>query len=441
VDKLKKLFPAFLALFPLSASAISMLAIGGIAAGGGIIGFSIYRSFAPVDMSGALTFFSSCWTCGMFGGVVASLSDFVPRIYRAVGLAVIPISLGLAAVWVAWTVISSWIGAKGAEVDMKKEGGAWTLAEKFGILLVKLIFVSALLLAPLPKIIGGALIEPVFNTGLSLGRGAADRFADEGNRHAFEACIIATAIAEGSTGSPDGIFSPRLRHNLTCQLGGIHKMTGLGMTVGWTLLNSAFDVRYMHTFLWDIPIFPNMGLIAAGAIIIFLFFMALLPIPMYFLETIMRISLDLIMLPLFLLGWVFSDWKVMPGAKGEKIKGMIDDLVKNTVGIVAVAVLVVFAVMFLNAMFGEFQGSDLLQTALENNDSRYLMDGLTLQNTSLVTIIMAGLFIGFFMTSIPAIINNLFKGIKVPEEYYNKAKEQGKGLWSGVKKTYAGLQK
>ena len=441
--RLLALFSALSALPTLSATAGVPLLIGGIGAGVSIAGFSIYRTMAPVNMGDALSFFSSCWTCGLFNDVIGTLSILLPNIYRAIGLTVIPIMIGMAAVWIAWNVLASWLGIKKEVVDMTKDGGAWALAGQSVRLLVKMSLVSALLLAPLPRMITMGFVEPIFNIGLSISNGAAAQFATPENRNAFEACLIATAV-EGAMDARNharGAFSPQLRHNLTCQLGGIHQMTGLGMTVGWTMLNAAFDARNMHKFIFGIPIFPNVLLFIAGAIIVFLFFTALIPIPLYFLEIIMKLSLDLIMLPLFFLSWLFKDWSILPKDGGAKIKGMIDNLIKGTVGIATVGVFLVFSIMFLNAMFGEWNGAEVLREALERNDSRYLVKGLMLNNDSIITIIMAGIFIMFFMTSIPKITNSLFSGIAIPDEYYTKAKKDATAAWGNVKKWYQGLQK
>ena len=62
MNRLKKFWIVFLSFLPFGAGAVSPLIIGGIAGVGAIAGFSIYRSMAPVDMSEALKFFSSCWS-------------------------------------------------------------------------------------------------------------------------------------------------------------------------------------------------------------------------------------------------------------------------------------------------------------------------------------------------------------------------------------------
>ncbi|MCL1786138.1 MAG: hypothetical protein FWG39_03245 [Alphaproteobacteria bacterium] len=418
---------------------VGLIATGlGIA---GVAGFSIYRSFSPVNMADAQRFFSSCWTCDVFGDILRVLSDMLPTIYGALGGVMFPVMLGLAALWISWNILASWIGAKGAQVDATSGGGAWTLAGKSVALLVKITFVSALFFTPLPRIITTAFVEPVFNTGLSLSRGATREFAGGENLYAFEACLVATAIEMDSHNAGRGAFSPKFRHSLTCQLGGIHQMTGVGMAVGWTMLNASFQGKYMHKFIFGLPIFPHVGMFVAGAIIMFMFLMGLIPIPLYFLETLVRLSLNLAMFPLFLLGWTFEGWKIMPDGT-RNIRETIDDLIRDVVGIAAVLVFVVFAIMFLDAVIGGMDGGRLAAAlADEKNGSDYLIDGLFLNNDSMVTVMLSGIFIAFFMTSIPAIVKSLFAKISIPDKYYETAKKDAAAYWDRAKKLYAGLKK
>jgi hypothetical protein len=167
----------------------------------------------------------------------------------------------------------------------------------------------------------------------------------------------------------------------------------------------------------------------------------LLPVPIYFLETIIKLSMDLIMLPLMLLAWLFEGWKIFPEG-GVNLKGMVDRVLQNTVGIAMVGIFVVFSVMFINATFGQFKGADVLALALENNDPSILMDGLLMNNTSLVTVVLSGIFIAFFMTSIPALVKMLTQdNIKIPTEYYDKVKKDAKGLWDNGKKFWDSMKK
>jgi len=289
--------------------------------------------------------------------------------------------------------------------------------------------------------ITGMFVEPVFNIGLGVSN-AASYIGDGTNGARMESCVIATTIADAdtATGNTSGAFSPKLRHSLTCTLGGIHQMTGLGITAGWTMMNMAFNHKYMHKFLWAIPIFPNVPLILAGLLILSLFFFALLPIPMYFLQTIIKLSMDLIMLPLMLLGWLFDGWKIMP-AGGRNIKDMINEVIQNTVGIAMVGVFIVFAVMFLDAMLASMPGVSTLSAALAENNAEILMDGLLMQNDSVITIILTGIFIAMFMTSIPALVGALFKNVKIPDQYYKTAERDIKQIWGNSKKWWKGMNK
>lgn len=419
----------FVSFLPLTAGAVAPLVIGGIAGLGVIVGFSIYRTVAPVNMADAMNFFSSCWSCQLFADIMSAMSNLLPRAYSAIGTVVIPVAAGLSAVWFAWKLFSGFINAKIEQ--------PWAIAGNFGTHLVKLAVVCALLVVPLPRMLSDIVITPIFNIGLSLNRAVA------GN-DAFAECVVATAMADpvsvDAAAASSGAFSPRMRHNLTCELANVHQMTGLGMTVGWTMLNMAFNSEYMHKIMWDVPIFPNVPIFFAGLLVLVLFLCALLPVPMYFLEIFIKLSMDLIMLPLMLLSWLFSGWPIFPNGGGN-IRSIIDDVVRATAGIAMVGVFVTFSVMFLNAVFGQWQGASRLAAALQANDSSLLMDGLMMRNDSFITIILMGIFIAMFMTSIPALVKALFANVSIPTSFYETTKKNINIMWENLKKWYAVIKK
>ncbi|MDR1338310.1 MAG: hypothetical protein LBJ73_04775 [Rickettsiales bacterium] len=434
MSKLKNFWIVFLSFLPFAAGAAAPLVVGGIAGIGVIAGFSIYRSAVPVDMADALSFFTSCWSCQMFSDVIATMSGLLPRAYHAIGQAVIPLCVGLTAIWFAWNLLAGYIGAG---TDKKWSQKPWSMAGDFGAHIIKLGLVVALLAFPLPRLLTNAVIEPVFNVGLSLNRVVAgdDKFAE---------CVVATAIADpvsvDARAASDGAYSPKLRHNLTCELANIHQMTGLGMTTGWTMLNMAFNAKYMHKFLWDVPFFPNVPVFFAGLLILLLFFFALLPVPLYLLEVFIKLSMDLIMLPLMLLSWLFKGWKIFPQG-GKTIQEIVNDVVKGTAGIALIGVFVSFAVIFLNSVFGKWHGADALGVALENNDATILMDGLMMNNDSLTTVVLMGLFIAMFMTMIPALIKSLFANVSIPDNFYKTTQKNLKTIWGNMKKWYKAVSK
>lgn len=429
MNRLKKFWITFLSFLPLTAGAITPFVIGGIAGVGVIAGFSIYRSVAPVDMNGAYSFFSSCWSCQMFSDIMATMSNILPRIYSALGRVIIPFAVTLSAIWFAWRLVDNFLNQKVEQ--------PWSVANTFTTHLLKLAFVSVLLIVPLPRLISEIAIEPIFNVGLSLNRAVV-------HEDQFDACVIATAIADpvsiDERAANRGAFSPKLRHNLACELAGVHQMTGLGMTIGWTMTNMAFDSEYMHKIMWGIPIFPNVIMFFAGLAILALFFIALLPIPIYFLEIFITLVLDLIMLPLMLLAWMFKGWKISLQGAGTTIRGIIDNVISGALGLAVTGVFIAFAILFLNAIFSDWQGAAALTTALTNNDSKFLIDALMMRNDSLITIILMGIFVAMFMTMIPALAKTLFS-VQISTDFYNTTKNNIDTLWKGAKKWYETMKK
>ncbi len=421
MTRFKKFWIVFVSFLPFSAGALPIAVAGLIAGGAAIVGFSIYRTNAPVDMHSALNFFSSCWSCQLFAEIMAVMSGLVPRAYSAIGSVVIPFAIGMTAVWFVWKLTSGYINTK---LD-----DAWSLTSAFTTKLIKLSFIIALLVAPLPRMLTSVVIEPIFNIGLSINHVMADK-------EKLAQCAIATAIADpvsvDRVSASRGAFSPKLRHNLACEVAGVHQTTGLGLAVGWTMINMAFDAEYMHKLMLDIPFFPNLPMFFAGLLICALFFMALLPVLMYFLEIFITLSLDLIMLPLMMLSWIFDDWKIFPSG-GRGIKNIINDVVNGTIGIAATCVLLAFMLMFLDAVAGGWDGLSVITTAIEQNDSQILLDGLMMNNDSIIKIIILGVFFAMFMSMIPALIKTLFN-VQLSDKFYTTTKNNLTNLWGKVKK-------
>lgn len=426
---LKKVFAACVLAMPFAGTAMAVPfvvgAIGGVAA---IAGFSIYRSSVPVNMADAFDFFSSCWTCDMFSSVMSTMSTMLPRVYSAIGIAIIPMIIILCAVWFAWRLFDGFVNSKPDE--------PWSIASFGTNLFIKVGIVAALLVAPIPRILGDGIITPVFNVGLTLNHAIT---SDD----AFAGCVVATAAADAASASVAsanaGAYSPKFRHNLTCELANVHQMTGLGMTAGWTMVNMAFNEKYMHKLFLGVPIFPNIPILMAGILVLVLFFIALVPVPLYFLEVFIKLSMDLIMLPLMLMSWVFSGWKIMPNGK-KNIQTIINDVVSGTLGIAAVGVFVTFSIMFLNAVFGAYPGGGRLAAAIEQNDSAILMDGLMLQNDSFITILLMGIFISMFMIMTVSLAKT-YLNINISQDFYDTAKKNVNTVVENVKKWYAAIKK
>ena len=146
------------------------------------------------------------------------------------------------------------------------------------------------------------------------------------------------------------------------------------------------------------------------------------------------------MLPFMLMSWLFKGWGIFPNG-GRNIKNMINDVVRATAGIAMVGVFITFAVMFLNAVFGRWDGADRLALALSENDATILMDGLMMRNDSIITILLMGIFIAMFMTMIPALVKTLFAQVEIPTSFYESTRKNLDIMWKNLKKWYATLKK
>ena len=435
---LKKFLIWIGALLPMSAFGVAPVVVGGLLAGvGGIIGVSIWRSASPVNLKSAIDFFSSCWTCQIFSDIMVSMSNLLPKAYHALGMVVIPMSATLLAIFVAWNLFRNML-------NNKMDAGSKIIGN-FSTHILRLTILVILLMLPLPRLITDVFIEPALVLGTSFDYIVSDNVLHKDDslyNNSFSECMVATAMADpvstSVAASEYGAFSPKLRHQLTCEVANIHQITGLGMSVGWTLMNMAFSTDYMHKILVGIPIFPNVPMALCGVLILVLFLFALLPIPLYFLEVFITLSMDLIMLPLMLMSWMFDneDFKLFPKG-GKTIRKMIDDVIKAVVGIALTVVFLTFSIMFLNAAFGKWDGANVLEQAIANNDSTKLIDGLFFNNDSIITVVLMGIFIAMFMTMIPQLTSMLFK-IQISDEYYQTAKKDINILWNGFNRVVLG---
>jgi hypothetical protein len=142
-----------------------------------------------------------------------------------------------------------------------------------------------------------------------------------------------------------------------------------------------------------------------------------------------------------LMSWMFDDEDFALFPKGGKtIRQMIDDVIKAAVGIALTVVFLTFSIMFMNAAFGSWEGANILQQAIANNDSKILMDGLVFHNDSLITVILMGIFIAMFMTMIPQLTKMLFN-IQISDKYYQTAKNDLNTMWGNLKKWGSAIKK
>lgn len=425
----KKIWITFLSFLPFGAAAAPLWLVGLGAGLLSIAGYSIYRSNVPVDMIDSLKFFSTCWSCQLFSDVMSRLSAVLPVLYGALGRVTVTMVLALSGIWIAWRIASNFIESKYEK--------AWNITSEFTSHFFKAAFICALLVMPLPRMISNIAIEPIFNVGLTLNRMTVQ---DED----FNKCVVATAVMDTATidsrAVNSGAFSPRFRHNLTCELAGIHQVTGVGIATGWTVLNMAFDSDYMFSIFNAVPIFPNLILMAAGVILIALYLTALLPIPMYFLEVFITLALDLVMLPLMMLAWLFKGWKITLDGAGKSIRKIIDDILSATLGIGMTCVFVSFSIMLMDVVIGNMNGVNALKEAFQNNDSKFLMDALMMNNDSFILLIMIGLFFTMFMNMIPALMKSLFN-VSVSTKFYDDARNDIKAIYEGSKKWLSNIKK
>ena len=432
MNRLKKFWIIFFPLFIASTASAGILGtiFSGLVTTVVInTGISLLRTAIPYDMPGALEFFSTCWTCQMFADIIAIMSGFVYKIYMSVGAVTVNLVLILTAVWFAWKLFSGFINAKIEE--------PWSITETFTHHMFKMFCVILLLMAPVPRLVSDIAIRPIFNVGLVINRAASSDVDDD-----FNNCLVATAAMDTSlnvNADSREAFSPRLRHEMACELLGVHKLTGVGLTLGWVLAQLSFDYEHAHKLLFG-AFMPNIPLLFAGILLMAVFMMALIPIPMYFLEIFIKLSLDLVMLPLMLLAWLFKGWAISLDGAGKTIRGIIDDVINGALGLGLTGVFISFCIKILDKFFDSSTGIVTAIDLIKANNTDKLVDTVLNGDSGFVSMLLMGAFIAMFMSSIPALAKTLFN-VEISQEFYNDAKNNVKKIWANGKKMWESLKK
>lgn len=379
----------------LFAAAPALVAAGVVATGAA--GLSIYRSFVETDTAAAFEFFSSCWSCRIFGGVVSGLSNVSADIYANLGEFTALLALILTPLFLLWKILGGYITGK-------PETNAWKIGGTYGLHLAKLAFVSMLLLIPLPQIMGRAVVEPIMNAGLAIQNVMAEDSAPTNAN--FNACLIATT-ALNNPSHDKGTFSNGFTQKLRCSVAQFHMLTANGMTQGWLLFNSAFDSKNMIKIENTIPVFPNIAMLLTGLLLLIVYVWIILPVVMSILEFVMKLAIDVIFLPLMLLGWLMKGNQIFE-VKDADLIGTINDAAKSALSL---------------GLLAMFFGFALQLTSLA-----------TPNDTGTGQLLLLGLFLGIFISSMTTLIKNLVSGAEIPDKLYKDTMSNMTKLWENIKK-------
>ena len=145
-------------------------------------------------------------------------------------------------------------------------------------------------------------------------------------------------------------------------------------------------------------------------------------------------------MPVTSAAWLFKGWRISLSGAGKTIRQIIDTVISGTLGLAMTGVFVSFAVMFIDAIFGDWAGMSVLRTALQTNDSKFLMDALMMRNDSLITIILLGIFIAMFFTLIPALSKTIFN-VNISTDFYDTTKKNIDILWKDLKTWWSAMKK
>ncbi|MCL2629878.1 MAG: hypothetical protein FWD33_04330 [Alphaproteobacteria bacterium] len=405
-----------------TASAIPWAIIVPIAGALGIV----YRNFVPTNTALAFNFFSSCWTCRIFSGVTNALSNAAATVYSNLGEFVAILAVVLTPIWFAFVLLGKFVSSNPETNAID----GWKIGTGFGLHILKLVFISALLLMPLPQLVTRTAIEPAMNIALSFQRVLSE--ADTENSVKFDACLIASVALENPQHN-QGLFSMGFKNKMRCSIASLHSLTATGITAGWLLFNSAFDVNHMYKFKDTVPFFPNIGMILMGFILIIVYLWIILPIALVFLEFVMKLAIDMIFLPMTLLGWLFKGNKIWE-VKDTDVQEIITGVIKMAVSLGLVMIFMGFALMLTGYALGGEGSMAALGQAFMNNDARAIIGQDSFINSATMNLVMIGLFLAIFITTMTKLIQNLVNGAHWPDKMLADAKKYGDHIWGYAKK-------
>lgn len=398
-----------------------------IVVGLSLLGYTIYRNFVPVDMIQAQSIFGSCWSCSLISNVILFLSNSIGEMYKNGAVIIKIVCFWLLFIWVVKKVISIFL-------NLKQNQNIFTISGEFGKQMLKFTIVMFLLNVPFPKMLSDVVVEPIVNIAFSLN----SAIIGDAN---LDKCVITTAINDYDLNNDKtkntNVFSQKLRNTLTCFVSMVHSVFGQGITVGWSVINTALDVKY-YWKLFGIPFFPNIFILLAGALIISIFLFSLLPLISFFFEIIIKLGIKLLMLPIVLFNWLFKDWTITSFGN-ISLQDTLKYLIHNLISFVINSILFIFGITLANSLFNH--GGDSVKQAFVNNDPTIILDGLMLRNESFVSLILIGLFIMFYVVSVKNILQKLFGDYNLSTSYYDQFKKDTDIIYKNMKKAIKNIQK
>ncbi len=279
---------------------------------------------------------ASCWTCGYILDIIDLFSGISLAIFEDLSFSMI-ILLGISLVgYIVYKMFTGFFSLSAVTAqNLFKD-----LAPKF----FATIFIIPLLLAPTPKFIYNYMIEPLMDLGSSYGTKVMTIVSDSDTA---SYCLMQYASSD-ATNTQNEAFSPTFRQNLICLTSQSHQINAIGLSLGTTLLMSAFKVENLH-----FGGIPNIEMGASGIILFIAYFIALIVFPLLIIGALFKLGFVLSFLPFVLFSYVITR-----GGEGISI---LNNVYKAAVKYVSEASLMMLFLPFMLSL-----SHIIFQTALDS---------------------------------------------------------------------------
>ncbi len=188
------------------------------------------------------------------------------------------------------------------------------------------------------------MIEPLMDLGSSYGTKVMTIVSDSDTA---SYCLMQYASSD-ATNTQNEAFSPTFRQNLICLTSQSHQINAIGLSLGTTLLMSAFKVENLH-----FGGIPNIEMGASGIILFIAYFIALIVFPLLIIGALFKLGFVLSFLPFVLFSYVITR-----GGEGISI---LNNVYKAAVKYVSEASLMMLFLPFMLSL-----SHIIFQTALDS---------------------------------------------------------------------------
>ena len=315
-----------------------------------------------------------CWFCPLFEKIYTSAGEYAMTGYNAVAegcRALIAIGLGL---WFAFESLKAL-----SQVSAFQPGAFWkkVTGRMFaGVLAIAILSSNAI-------DVYGYLISPIILAAVGFGSALLPSIGGG------QICVPASSTP---TYDPNNALPIEAREALGCMMQNMNDAVADAMGWGVALIINSSGQGFLG-------VLPDIGMLISGIIIAFMFFLLLMVMPIYMVDSVIRLGIVGALLPVFVVAWVFPLTKHFS-------KAGFTMLINSMVQLITMCLFV----GLISAMVGGIlYGLDAVnaQDAANDNDVVALYEALSTESM-LIFQLGAVALMGFFLISKAPVIGSHF---------------------------------